>query len=154
LDLPAGLGRLDRELEAAIYRSVQETLHNIAKHSRAKNATVELVVDKFSVCLQVDDDGVGMPAKRGRRQTFGLMGLRDRIAGLGGTVRIRSRTGRGTRVRVMLPTPRLSIVRRHPSGTGSVAPIAKTSRANSLPELKRSSKSIPILAGRAATSSG
>jgi len=106
LDLPENLGPLNPELEVAIYRSVQEALHNIAKHSQAQNFKVGLENSRGSICLCVEDDGVGFSGKRtSRGGTFGLLGMRERVAALGGKVRIRSRKGSGTRIRVTLPRP-------------------------------------------------
>jgi signal transduction histidine kinase len=113
LDLPEDLGEVDHEIEITIYRSVQEALHNVAKHAHARNFTLRLENDGAFVCLQVEDDGIGFAGKtRSRGRTFGLLGMRERIAALGGTVRIRSRKGRGTRLRVMLPLPRPAAARK------------------------------------------
>jgi two-component system sensor histidine kinase NreB len=106
LELPPGLDKLGYEIEVAIYRSLQEALHNIVKHSQAKNFTVRLQRSAGRVCLAVEDDGVGLCGKRdSRSRTFGLLGMRERIAALGGKVQIRSREGKGTRIRVVLPGP-------------------------------------------------
>jgi signal transduction histidine kinase len=106
LKLAPGLDQLGHEIEIAIYRSVQEALHNIAKHSQAKNFRVRVESNEGRVCLLVEDDGIGFSAKANARgRTFGLLGMRERIAALGGTVRIRSRKGHGTRLRVTLPLP-------------------------------------------------
>ncbi len=112
LRLPQALDQLDHEIEIAIYRSVQEALHNIAKHSQAKNFSVQVEINNGRVDLLVEDDGIGFSGKdRTRGQTFGLLGMRERIAGLGGTVRIHSRKGQGTRLRVMLPLPHAAATR-------------------------------------------
>jgi signal transduction histidine kinase len=108
LELPESLGNVDHEIEIAIYRSVQEALHNIAKHSQARNFLVCLEIEGGLVRLLVEDDGEGFSrngSSRGR--SFGILGMRERIAALGGSVRIRSRKGRGTRVNVMLPAPQM-----------------------------------------------
>jgi signal transduction histidine kinase len=109
-DLPRSLGPLDHETELALYRSLQEALHNIAKHSRARNFTVRLEAGNGFVCLLVEDDGVGFSARRNPRgQAFGLIGMRERVAALGGKVRIRSRKAGGVSIRVMLPVPRAAL---------------------------------------------
>ena len=112
LRLPQALDQLDHEMEVAIYRSVQEALHNIAKHSQAKNFSLQVEINNGRVDLLVEDDGIGFSGKDSARgQTFGLLGMRERIAGLGGTVRIHSRKGQGTRLRVMLPLPHAAATR-------------------------------------------
>ena len=106
LVLPIEFGELDHEVEIALYRSVQEALHNVAKHSQAKNFAIRFDVADGSAVLRVEDDGVGFSGKgTSRSRSFGLLGMRERIAALGGTVRIRSRKGTGTRITVMLPLP-------------------------------------------------
>jgi signal transduction histidine kinase len=104
LRLPREVDGLDQETRIAIYRSVQESLHNISKHSRAKCCCVQLELADRQVRLSVEDDGIGFsrPGKPSGR-TFGLLGMRERIAALGGKIRIRSREGKGTRVHVVLP---------------------------------------------------
>ncbi len=106
LDFPTDLGRLDHEIEVALYRSLQEALHNVAKHSRAQRFIVRVQRSAEFVCLSVEDDGVGFAVKlSSRSQSFGLSGMRDRIAALGGKLQIRSREGKGTRLRIILPIP-------------------------------------------------
>jgi len=105
LDLPRTASELDDEAELAVYRCAQEALHNIAKHSRAQNFTVRLRTASGTIRLSVEDDGVGFSPRRTPRGVFGLWGMRERIAALGGSVRIRSGTGKGTQIRVTLPNP-------------------------------------------------
>jgi signal transduction histidine kinase len=104
LRLPQEMDDLGQEVEIAIYRSVQESLHNISKHSQAKQCRLQLEVGGGQARLSVEDDGIGFsrPGNTSGR-TFGLVGMRERIAALGGKVRIRSQRGQGTRVRVVLP---------------------------------------------------
>jgi len=104
LAIPAGLPELPHESEIVIYRTVQEALHNIAKHSRATRFSVRLEWGGSDLILRIEDDGVGFVTKPNSQTSFGLMGMRERIAAFGGTVRIRSRQGRGTRIRVKLPS--------------------------------------------------
>ena len=106
LDLPVDFSRLDAEIEVALYRSLQEALHNVAKHSRAQRFIVRVQRSAEFVCLSVEDDGVGLAGKlSSRSQSFGLSGMRDRIAAFGGKLQIRSREGKGTRLRIILPVP-------------------------------------------------
>jgi two-component system sensor histidine kinase NreB len=106
LDLPEDLGQLDCEFEVAIYRSLQEALHNVAKHSQAQNFSVRLERSGNSICLFVEDDGVGVSTGRvSTGHAFGLFGMKQRIAALGGKVQIRSHRDKGTLLKVMLPVP-------------------------------------------------
>jgi signal transduction histidine kinase len=105
LDLPSNLRELDDDIELAVYRAVQEALNNIAKHSQAKRFSIELEATPEQVRLRVEDDGVGFSGNS-RSRSFGLFGMRERIAVLGGTVRVRTRHGKGTQILVTVPLAR------------------------------------------------
>ena len=99
------VGRLAPDIEAAIYRVVQESLHNIAKHAQAHSASVQISRHEGTVFVSVEDDGVGMPSKIStpRGHSFGLAGIRERVASLDGEVRVHSEKGKGTRLEIMVP---------------------------------------------------
>ena len=89
-------------LETAVYRLVQEALNNVSKHSMARRA--ELKVREFPghIEIEVSDDGVGFEPNL-VREGFGLVGMRERVTLLGGTLRIDSTPGSGTTVRAEIP---------------------------------------------------
>ncbi len=98
------VGRLAPGTEQAIYRVVQEALHNVAKHAHAKNVTVHLMREDRQVQMIVEDDGIGIQAKTDSRdQSFGLAGIKERIAMLGGASRVISAKGKGTRIEINVP---------------------------------------------------
>ncbi len=102
------VGRAAPEVETAIYRVVQESLHNVAKHSNAHFVTIELNRTDDHLRLRIEDDGVGISnvnASNSLRPTFGLAGMRERISTLGGTLRVESRKGKGTKILVSVPVP-------------------------------------------------
>jgi two-component system sensor histidine kinase UhpB len=103
LELPENWTALDHDIEVALYRSVQEALHNVAKHSRATTFTVRLEVTSAKVVLQVEDDGVGFSRRGAHGRGFGLNGMRERAAAMGGLMKIRSERGKGTSIQVELP---------------------------------------------------
>src|SRR6476660_2461817 len=79
------VGRLAPGAEQAVYRVVQEALHNVAKHAHARNVTVQVVRAEQLVQVVVEDDGVGIQAHNGSKdQSFGLAGIKERVAMLGG----------------------------------------------------------------------
>jgi len=88
-------------VRTGIYRIVQEALHNIARHSGAKNAKITVSQEQGSICLSVEDDGSGFDPKRTRG--LGLIGMEERVKQLGGRMEIQSNAGGGTRLRVTLP---------------------------------------------------
>jgi signal transduction histidine kinase len=96
------LGRYPPDTESTVYFCVLEALQNAAKHARGSRATVRVLaagdVLEFSVC----DDGPGFDAALARRGS-GLQGMTDRLAALGGTIRVRSRPGHGTAITGRLP---------------------------------------------------
>jgi signal transduction histidine kinase len=94
-------GRLPERVEVAGYYVVAEALTNVAKHAGASLVQVEMDADDGLLRLAIQDDGVGgADATRGT----GLVGLRDRVEATGGTLRVESRPGKGTRLLVELPT--------------------------------------------------
>ena len=88
--------RLPAEIETALYRIVQESLTNIVKHARATSVSVVLTRKDDSVSVVVEDDGVGFEPHRAREDGIGLVGMRERVALLGGRLAIESRPGAGT----------------------------------------------------------
>jgi signal transduction histidine kinase len=95
------------ELEVALYRIVQEALNNAAKHGRAGRAVLEIHEDATSIHLTVRDDGDGFDPATAQASGFGLLGMRERVHLLDGTLQIESAPGDGTTVRATLPAQRL-----------------------------------------------
>jgi PAS domain S-box-containing protein len=89
-------------LETAVYRLVQEALNNVSKHSMARRADLTVRASRGSIKIEVADDGVGFEPGL-VREGFGLVGMRERAALLGGTVEVTSNRGSGTRVRAEIP---------------------------------------------------
>jgi signal transduction histidine kinase len=99
------VGRLASGTEQAIYRVVQEALHNVAKHAQAKSVMIQVAREGDAVQVQVEDDGIGIQPSRGnpRDRSFGLAGIKERIAMLGGVSRVISAKGKGTRIEIIVP---------------------------------------------------
>ncbi len=106
--------RLDPRLEIVLYRLLQEGLNNVAKHAHASHVTVQLTYSHPSVIFIIKDDGVGfeqtaMPSLAGPgRGGIGLIGMRERVASVGGVIDIRSSPGKGTVIRAELPVAQAS----------------------------------------------
>jgi signal transduction histidine kinase len=100
-------GRHSEETERALYRIVQEALTNIARHAHARTARVRLSGDAATCRVVIEDDGVGFDVtdaeRPGRRRGLGLLGIRERVSQLHGTVTIESRDHGGTRIEVEVP---------------------------------------------------
>ncbi len=98
------VGRLSAETETALYRIVQEALHNVAKHAQASLVNVVMDRQDDGIHLLVEDDGIGIfPKSNFRGNSFGLAGIKERVAMLGGKVRVSSLKGQGTRIEITVP---------------------------------------------------
>jgi signal transduction histidine kinase len=93
------------ELESTLYRLVQEALTNVVKHAAASRVTVAVIEDDTTVELTVTDDGAGFQTDASSNG-FGLIGMRERTALLGGNLDFSSEHGTGTTVTVRLPVQR------------------------------------------------
>jgi signal transduction histidine kinase len=93
-------GRVPERVEVAGYYVVSELLTNAVKHARASVVRVTVEHPSGSLCLSIRDDGVGGADPAGGS---GLIGLRDRVEAMGGTMVIESPAGAGTAVLVSLP---------------------------------------------------
>lgn len=106
-------------VEVALFRIVQEALSNVRKHAQAKNVHIRLVKEGDLLVLSVQDDGIGLEMQKARSSSnrdkviaggwmipsghFGLIGIQERAAQLGGRLEIHSAPGAGTTLRVELP---------------------------------------------------
>jgi len=88
----------------AVYRAIQESLTNIARHSGAKNAWVLLAQENGEVLVEIEDDGRGVtPGDLAKASSLGLKGMRERIAYYGGSLEVARAPRGGTRLRVRMP---------------------------------------------------
>ena len=100
--------------EREFLRVAQEALHNVHKHAQAKHVTVELEYRAATIALEVRDDGRGFAVndelaavlERDGPGHYGLTGMRERAAAVGGTLEVSSEPGAGTAVRLEMPAPR------------------------------------------------
>lgn len=100
-------GHLSPVIDTAIYRIVQEALTNATRHAQATRVTIQLQREAHTIRCAVRDDGVGFDvaavlARRGE-PGLGLLGIRERLYALGGTLSITSASGRGTELRITIP---------------------------------------------------
>jgi signal transduction histidine kinase len=93
---------LSTDRSTVAFRVVQEALTNVVRHAQAKTAEVRLRALDGRLELEVSDDGVGLPATPANTG-FGLLGIRERVNGLDGTLALGPRPGGGTRLSVTLP---------------------------------------------------
>ena len=105
LHLPDTLPRLGDEAEIALFRIAQEAVTNVARHAQAQSVSIEVSTSGGRVALVVSDDGIGIaPDRLHGPGHFGLLGMRERVQALGGTLAISATPeGVGTRIAVELP---------------------------------------------------
>lgn len=100
--------RLPTEVETALFRVVQETINNIARHAAARNAKISFEFGDESVAVEVEDDGIGfdiieIALSHDTGRGLGLMGMQERIEVLDGEIEIISAPGNGTHVYIRVP---------------------------------------------------
>ena len=91
------------EMKEDVYRIVQEALHNTVKHARATSVKIKLDGDAGWITLEVSDDGIGFDMRGEFPGHLGLRSMHERAARLGGTFRVESALGRGTRICAQFP---------------------------------------------------
>jgi signal transduction histidine kinase len=92
------------EAALLLYRILQESLTNVARHSGARFVTISGHQHRTEFELAVVDDGIGMDLTvTDAKRSLGLLGIRERARELGGSAEIGGRSGRGTTVRVVVP---------------------------------------------------
>lgn len=104
------VGRLSLAVETTLYRLVQEALTNVLKHAEASQVSVIIERRADEVRLIVEDDGVGFsaptaPSEPGNAPQLGLIGMRERVVLLGGSLTIESAPGSGTTIFARIPLP-------------------------------------------------
>ncbi|HEX5393873.1 MAG TPA: CHASE sensor domain-containing protein [Rhodocyclaceae bacterium] len=104
VDIPDELPQLDDRAATTLFRIVQESITNVIRHAQARSLNISLYLEPDHICLEVRDDGVGLkPVPKDGQPHFGLVGIQERAASIGGHAEITGAPGRGTCVRVSLP---------------------------------------------------
>ncbi len=102
IDVTGPLTALAPDVRRGLFRVAQEALNNVLKHARARRASVRLDATDDPVRLTVEDDGCGIPAGR-PEHTIGILGMRNRLASLGGRLTVGPGPGGGTLVTATVP---------------------------------------------------
>ena len=110
VEAPAETDGLEEEVIVLLYKSIQELLTNVVKHSGARRATVRVALENRQVRVEVWDDGCGFDPEAltsaGLSDSFGLFNIREKIKYLGGEMELRSSPGMGTAVAILVPSVR------------------------------------------------
>lgn len=101
--------RLSSAMEAAVYRLIQEALSNVAKHAQATYVWVEITYQAQMIKIVVKDNGIGfnlqqIKREQSKRESFGLVGMRERVELLEGRMEIESADQEGTTIVIHIPT--------------------------------------------------
>jgi signal transduction histidine kinase len=102
--------RLLPEVETALFRVTQEALTNVSRHANVEAAQVQLAYAESTITLEVIDEGAGFDAHElsllTEREAWGIAGMQERAAAIGGEIDLLSAPGQGTVVRVVIPRPK------------------------------------------------
>lgn len=95
---------LSDQVKTAVFRIIQKALTNVSRYARASKVAIRLTADNRILRLSIADNGCGMDAAiQQKPASFGLLGIRERVDGLHGTLHIESAPETGTRIEVCLP---------------------------------------------------
>lgn len=95
--------RLKSKQEVAFFRLAQEAVQNSLKHANAKNIYVKIEVGKKKIVLCVKDDGKGFDPEYKKKNSFGLLGMKERVELMEGQMTVISKSGVGTSVIIQVP---------------------------------------------------
>jgi signal transduction histidine kinase len=97
------IGFVPTDIELALFRMTQEALQNVRRHAGRCRVRLTLERDGAQVRLMIADNGCGFDPQQTPAARFGLAGMRERVALLGGTINIQSRPGAGTTIVITIP---------------------------------------------------
>jgi PAS domain S-box-containing protein len=95
---------LPKQVKMGLFRILQESLTNVARHSKATKVQVELKEKNKRLLLRIEDNGIGFDQQQvAQKKTLGLLGMKERTAMMGGSYEIQSKPGKGTEISVDIP---------------------------------------------------
>jgi PAS domain S-box-containing protein len=103
VQVPDNLPALADVKAIGLFRILQEALTNVMRHAQAHTVEVRLTLEAGVLCLTISDDGCGFVPPTGRPSSFGLVGMRERVLMLGGSLQLDSRLSEGTTLSVQIP---------------------------------------------------
>ncbi|PWB31294.1 histidine kinase [Pseudomonas sp. SDI] len=106
VEVPDNLPPLSDAKATSLFRILQEALTNVMRHAQAHTVQISLSLEDEMLCLTVSDDGVGFITDDSRPTSFGLVGMRERVLMLGGSMGLDSEPGEGTSLSVRIPLDR------------------------------------------------
>lgn len=95
--------RLPAQYEVALFRLIQESVQNALKHAEANEITVKLEINKSKISVVIKDDGKGFDKNEKKSNSFGIIGMKERVELLKGFISIDSKLGSGTMILIQVP---------------------------------------------------
>jgi two-component system, NarL family, sensor histidine kinase DegS len=95
--------RLPAKYEVALFRLIQESVQNALRHAKAKDIVVKVEITNCAINVTISDDGVGFDVLKKNPESFGIMGMKERVELLNGEMTIDSKIGKGTTVMIRVP---------------------------------------------------
>lgn len=96
--------RIADGVKIILFRTVQEALNNVIKHSGAKRVKIRLAKEADDIILTVEDDGVGYKEEKSRTANkLGILGMKENVSYIGGKISIEGKPGKGTKIKVVCP---------------------------------------------------
>lgn len=103
LDLEREIDLLPEEASHTLYRTVQEAVENTLRHANAKQMNIRILTNENFTEMEINDDGKGFDPGKLKKESLGIQGMRERAEMLGGTLKMDSKPGEGTRILVTIP---------------------------------------------------
>jgi len=106
VQVPDNLPRLSDAKAIGLFRILQEALTNVMRHAQAHTVELSLTLEGRELCMSISDDGLGFDTASARPTSFGLVGMRERVLIMGGSLSLHSERGEGTTLSVRVPLDR------------------------------------------------
>ncbi|MDE3213066.1 MAG: PAS domain S-box protein, partial [Bacteroidota bacterium] len=101
---------LNEQTSTCIFRVFQESLTNIMKYAQATEVRISIAIKFGKVLVAIEDDGIGFDLREiDTKNTFGIIGMRERVRAMGGDFEVESKPGKGTRISIILPHQKFPI---------------------------------------------
>jgi len=97
--------RLPPKYEVALFRLIQEAVHNALKHAQAGAIQVKIEIQPEQVYVLVKDNGIGFDVNQKKDGSYGIIGMRERVGILDGTMTVHSKPGAGSIISIKIPLP-------------------------------------------------
>jgi signal transduction histidine kinase len=110
VEIDGDLDDLSEELRTCVYRVVQESLTNCARHAHAKNVRITVHGGRSEMALTIQDDGIGFDPGNAVSRGIGLIGMEERVRELGGAMTVLSQPNKGTIVEIAIPLVRKQVL--------------------------------------------